>query len=43
MKGYPYDKAVAEATFKTLKTEFIKVNNFDSLEKLKYELWDYIN
>lgn len=43
MKGCPYDNAVAEATFKTVKTEFIKGNSFDSLEELKYELSDYVN
>ncbi len=43
MKGSPYDNAVAEATFKAIKTEFIKGRRFDSLEKLKYELSDYVN
>jgi putative transposase len=43
MKGCPYDNAVAEATFKTIKTEFTKGNYFDSLEELKYELFDYVN
>jgi putative transposase len=27
-KGYPYDNAVAEATFKSIKTEFIKGEKF---------------
>ena len=43
MKGCPYDNAVAEATFKTIKTEFTKGNYFNSLEALKYELLDYVN
>ncbi len=43
MKGSPYDNAVAEATFKSVKTEFIKGKRFDSLEELKYELSDYVN
>ncbi|BET39506.1 hypothetical protein SAP269_20950 [Spiroplasma ixodetis] len=42
-KGCPYDNAVAEATFKTFKTEFINDKNFTSLIKLKLELFDYIN
>lgn len=43
MKGCPYDNAVAEATFKVFKTEFINNYIFDSLENLKMLLWDYIN
>lgn len=42
-KGCPYDNAVAEATFKTFKVEFIYPNAFESLEQLKLELFDYIN
>ncbi|WP_425382643.1 IS3 family transposase [Spiroplasma endosymbiont of Melieria omissa] len=43
-KGCPYDNAVvAEATFKTFKTEFINDKNFRSLIQLKLELFDYIN
>ncbi len=42
-KGCPYDNAVAEATFKTFKTEFINEKNFISLIQLKLELFDYIN
>jgi len=34
-KGCPYDNAVAEATFKIIKTEFIKNERFESLEELK--------
>ncbi len=42
-KGCPYDNAVAEAIFKTFKTEFINDKNFTSLIQLKFELFDYIN
>lgn len=42
-KGCPYDNAVAEATFKVLKTEFIYQNKFDNLEQLKLQLFDYVN
>jgi putative transposase len=38
MKGCPYDNAVAEATFKVFKTEFVKGRHFDSLEVLELEL-----
>ncbi|GKU82924.1 hypothetical protein NCCP28_23200 [Niallia sp. NCCP-28] len=41
-KGYPYDNAVAEATFKIIKTEFIRKRYFTSLEELSRELYDYI-
>ena len=43
MKGCPYDNAVAEATFKIIKTEFVKRRHFDSLEDLKRELYDYVH
>ncbi|MBD8499743.1 IS3 family transposase [Paenibacillus arenosi] len=43
MKGCPYDNAVAEATFKIMKTEFIHQMSFRSLPHLKVELNDYIN
>ena len=42
-KGCPYDNAVAEATFKTFKKEFVYPEVFDSIEHLKLELFDYIN
>lgn len=42
-KGCPYDNAVAEATFKVFKTEFVCGRNFESLEKLKLELSDYVH
>lgn len=43
MKGCPYDNAVAEATFKIIKTEFVKNQVFESLAELQYELADYVN
>ena len=43
MKGCPYDNAVAEATFKIIKTEFVKGSYFESLDQLKLELDDYVH
>lgn len=43
MKGCPYDNAVAEATFKVIKTEFVRGQVFSSLQELQYELADYVN
>ena len=42
-KGCPYDNAVAEATFKVVKTEFAFNRIFNSLEELQTELFDYVN
>ena len=42
-KGCPYDNAVAEATYKIFKTEFVKRRSFTSFEELKAELADYIH
>lgn len=42
-KGCPYDNAVAEATFKIIKTEFIWNETFRNLNELKLKLWDYVN
>lgn len=42
MKGCPYDNAVAEATFKLIKTEFVKNRRFESLPQLKQELEAYV-
>lgn len=41
-KGIPYDNAVAEATFKIIKTEFVRRRSFESLDELKEELSTYI-
>ena len=43
MKGCPYDNAVAEATFKIIKTELVKGQTFQTLDDLKYQLSDYVN
>jgi putative transposase len=43
MKGCPYDNAVAEATFKIIKTEFVKGTFFEDLDQLKLELDDYVH
>lgn len=42
MKGCPYDNAVSEATYKLVKSEFIRNRCFYSLEQLKRELNDYV-
>jgi len=39
MKGCPYDNAVAEATFKIIKTEFVRQYTFDNLDELDYVYW----
>ncbi len=43
VKGCPYDNAVAEATFKAIKTEFVKGKHYESLEELNQELSDYVH
>ena len=43
MKGCPYDKAVAEATYKVIKTEFVNNQIFETQEQLGYEFADYVN
>ncbi len=42
-KDCPYDNAVAEATFKIIKTEFVKKRVFSSLTELEREFQDYVN
>lgn len=42
-KGSPYDNAVAEAMFKTIKTEFVNGTVFPCQESLDLALFDYIN
>ena len=39
----PYDNAVAEATYKIMKTEFIHQMKFQNLYHLELELYDYVN
>ena len=43
MKGCPYGNAVAEATFKIIKIEFVWNETFTDLKELKLKLWDYVN
>ena len=43
MKGCPYDNAVAEATFKMIKAEFVSGCRFDSIDNLQLELADYVH
>ncbi|WP_106396145.1 IS3 family transposase [Enterococcus timonensis] len=42
-KGCPYDNAVAESTYKSVKVEFVHQFRFESLEQLELELFDYVN
>lgn len=42
-KGCPYDNAVAEATYKIIKTEFAFNRIFENFEELEIKLFDYIN
>ncbi|HEI6417251.1 TPA: IS3 family transposase, partial [Staphylococcus aureus] len=37
------DNAVAEATMKAMKIEFVKQMQFENLEQLETELFDYVN
>lgn len=41
-KGCPYDNAVAEASFKILKTEFVYPRWFENLDQLRQELAAYV-
>lgn len=42
-KGCPYDNAVAESTYKIIKTEFVFGCTFDNLYQLDLEFSDYVN
>ena len=42
MKGCPYDNAVSEATYKVIKTEFVRNQQFETLEDLRSELDEYV-
>lgn len=42
-KGCPYDNAVAEASFKVFKTEFLNNYHFENLYQLNLMLSDYVN
>jgi putative transposase len=43
MKGCPFDNAVAEATFKIIKTEFVRNYHFESLDELNQKLASYVH
>ena len=42
MKGCPYDNAVSEATYKVIKTEFVRNQQFETLKDLRSELDEYV-
>ncbi len=42
-KGCPFDNAVAESTYKSLKVEFVYQYTFETLQELDLELFDYVN
>ncbi|RKS87435.1 putative transposase [Orbus hercynius] len=42
-KGCPYDNAVAETTFKAVKTEFVSNSVFNTLEQLKLKFNHYVD
>lgn len=42
-KGCPYDNAIAESTFKAVKTEFVSNTIFDSLSQLRLEFNHYVD
>lgn len=42
-KGCPYDNAVAESTYKSVKIECVYRSQFQTLTQLELELFDYVN
>lgn len=42
MKGCPYDNAVSEATYKVIRTEFVRNRQFETLKNLNNELDEYV-
>ena len=42
-KGCPYDNAVAEATFKSIKTEFVYQETFETIAELQIKWFDYVH
>lgn len=42
-KGFPYDNAVAESTYKFVKVEFVHQYQFKTLAQLRLELFDYVH
>ncbi|MFB1051259.1 IS3 family transposase [Paraliobacillus sp. JSM ZJ581] len=43
VKSAPYDNAVIEATFKTIKAKFVHHTSFDSLDELTFQFDNYVN
>jgi len=43
LKGCPYDNAVAESTFKMIKSVFVNRRIFQTSEQLQFELADYVH
>ena len=41
--GCPYDNAVAESTYRSLKLEFINQETFQSLKELALKTKDYVH
>ncbi|EAE8345765.1 hypothetical protein BOQ23_02290 [Listeria monocytogenes] len=39
----PHDNVVAESTYKSFKKEFVYPNQFQTLEQLQVQLFDYMN
>lgn len=42
-KGCPYDNAIAESTYKSVKVEFVHQYQFETLAQLRLELFDYVH
>lgn len=42
-KGCPYDNAVAESEYKSVKIEFVYPQRFETLKGLELELFDYVH
>ncbi|WP_285023949.1 IS3 family transposase, partial [Lactococcus garvieae] len=42
-KATPHDNAVAEATYKAFKAEFIYQERFETLEELKVKTFDFVH
>ena len=42
-RGFPYDNAVAESTYKFVKVEFVHQYQFKTLAQLRLELFDYVH
>uniref|UniRef100_UPI002E1197D0 IS3 family transposase n=1 Tax=Enterococcus avium TaxID=33945 RepID=UPI002E1197D0 len=42
-KGCPYDNAVAESTYISVKVEFVHQYQFETLAQLRLELFDYVH